>query len=85
MTLSVRERHVLDTISRCGMTSANALEVFFRDLTVAAGGMPADELQVILLSLRAKRAITVVPGKRSANVQITSLGEAALRTSEAAS
>lgn len=77
--LSTPERKVLDTISRSGSISANALEIHFQELTVAAGGMPPAHLHPVLHSLRTKQLITIVPGKRSAKLQLTSGGEAALR------
>ncbi|MGZ5444584.1 MAG: hypothetical protein ACXW5U_19980 [Thermoanaerobaculia bacterium] len=77
MNLSVRERQVLDAIAGCGSTSLNALEIYFEDRSAAAGGMPADEVRVIVVSLAQKQAVTVFPGHRSDVISITSIGELA--------
>lgn len=68
MTLSVRERDVLEAVIRCQAVSIHVLENHFEDR------MAADEVRIIVRSLQEKGAVVVMPGPRSDTVARTSLG-----------
>lgn len=83
MTLSVRERCVLEAIDRCSSTSVNALMVYFSELTADKGGMPDDEVKAVVASLILKGTVVSIPGKRSDVVSITSVGVLVLQEAAA--
>jgi hypothetical protein len=65
MSLSVREREVLEVVVRCQAMGMHVLEQHFEDR------MPADELRVVVKSLETKGAVVVMPGSRNDTVAIS--------------
>ena len=70
--LSIRERELLETISRFDSIGLSSL-------AHVGCSLPEDELRVVIGSLQARRLVAVFPGHRTEILSLTSLGREAAR------